>query len=405
MDPIRNPYAPGAGRRPPELAGRAGELAAFDVVLERVARGRSERSIVLTGLRGVGKTVLLNTLRSAAVRAGWGTGKLEARPTQSLRRPLAAALHLAIRELGEPDSEGTRHALGVLKSFALRDSDNVRLRDRWQPGIDVPAIAGRADSGDVEIDLVELLSDVAGLAADSGRGIAIYIDEMQDLAPTDVSALCAACHELSQNGLPLVIVGAGLPHLPAVLSASKSYSERLFSYARIDRLDRAAAAQALQAPARDESAEFTDDALDAMYAITAGYPYFLQAYGKAVWDAAPRSPITAADVAVAAPEAAAELAVGFFGSRYERATPAEREYLRGIALAGDTEAAAATADHASDAVTTAAVAEVLNRKVQSLSPARDALLKKGLIYSSERGRVAFTVPHFGQYLRTQLSDG
>jgi hypothetical protein len=400
MDPVRNPYAPGAGQRPPELAGRDGELAGFDVVLERVARGRPERSHVLTGLRGVGKTVLLNTLRSAAVRRGWGTGKLEARPDQSLRRPLAAALHLATRELGAPRGEAD-HVLGVLKSFALKDSPTVaRLRDRWQPGIDVPAVAGRADSGDIEIDLVELLVDIGGLAGDCGRGVAVFIDEMQDLGPNDVSALCAAAHEISQTGLPFVVVGAGLPHLPAVLSASKSYSERLFRYARIDRLDREAADRALAAPAKEEDAEFTPEALEAMYAATAGYPYFVQAYGKTVWDVAPRSPITADDVRVGAPEAQAELAVGFFGSRFERATPAEREYLRAIA---DVMAAAAEGtgvDGADATVSTSAIAQVLGRKPQSLSPARDALIKKGLVYSGERGRIAFTVPHFGRYLRS-----
>ncbi|HYO86175.1 MAG TPA: ATP-binding protein, partial [Dermatophilaceae bacterium] len=223
MDPIRNPYAPGAGQRPPELAGREEQLRAFDVVLERVARGRPERSIILTGLRGVGKTVLLNALRSAAVRAGWGSGKFEARPDQGLRRPTAAALHVAIRELGHPQSDDVMSVLGVLKSFALRDAGpGGRLRDRWQPGIDVPAVTGRADSGDIEIDLVELLTDVGGLAADVGKGVAVFIDEMQDLGPAEVSALCAACHEISQNGMPLIVVGAGLPHLPAVLSASKS---------------------------------------------------------------------------------------------------------------------------------------------------------------------------------------
>src|SRR5215213_9046630 len=189
MDPVRNPYAPGAGQRPPELAGRDTELSAFDVVLERIAHGRPERSLVLTGLRGVGKTVLLNQLRSAAISRGWGTGKIEARPEQSLRRPVSSALHMALRE----------------------------------------------------IDLVELLSDAAGVAADIGSGIALFIDEMQDVQPDDVSAICAACHELSQQGAPLIVVGAGLPHLPAVLSASKSYSERLFRYLRIDRLDREAA--------------------------------------------------------------------------------------------------------------------------------------------------------------------
>jgi hypothetical protein len=390
MDPVRNPYAPGAGQRPPELAGRDAELAAFDVLLERVARGRPERSVILTGLRGVGKTVLLNALRSAAVRRGWGTGKLEARPDRSLRRPLAAAVQLAVRELAGRHPDETTHVLGVVKSFAQRDPSAAKGRP-WQPGIDVPAVAGRADSGDIEVDLVELLVDVGGLAGDSGHGIAVFLDEMQDLAPDDVSALCAACHEVAQRGLPLVLVGAGLPHLPAVLSASKSYSERLFRYARIDRLDRAAHDLALRAPARDEGADFTDDALAAMFRATGGYPYFVQAYGKVAWDVAPRAPITDADVAVAAPEAEAELAVGFFGSRYERATPAEREYLRAMAdLAAGGEP-----------VSTADVAKCLGRAPQSLSPARDGLLKKGLVYSGQRGRIAFTVPHFGRYLLAQ----
>jgi hypothetical protein len=400
MDPIRNPYAPGAGQRPPELAGRQEQLDAFTVVLERVSRGRPERSLVLTGLRGVGKTVLLNTLRSAAVRRQWGTGKLEARPDQDLRRPLSSAVHQAVRELGHPDEESVAHVLGVVRSFAQRAAGTgARLREQWNPGIDAPAVKGRADSGDIEIDLVELFTDLGGLAADLGKGIAVFMDEMQDLGPDDVSALCAACHEMGQSALPVIVVGAGLPHLPAVLSASKSYSERLFAYQRIDRLSRDAADLALRLPAEEEDADFTGEALAAMYDVTGGYPYFIQAYGKAVWDRAPRSPITAEDVAVAAPEAENELAVGFFGSRFERATPGERDYLRAMA-----DAALALPGEERDAVEsvpTAAVADVLGKKPQSLSPARDALLKKGLIYASERGRIAFTVPHFGKYLRSR----
>ncbi len=401
MDPVRNPYAPGAGQRPPELAGRGRELDAFDVVLERVARGRPERSLVLTGLRGVGKTVLLNTLRSAAIGRLWGTGKIEARPDQSLRRPVAAALHMAIRELAPHHRAPERvdDVLAVLKAFALRANDSAaKLRDRWQPGIDVPPASGRADSGDIEIDLVELFTDAASLATDVGTGIALFIDEMQDLGPADISALCAACHELSQLGAPLIVVGAGLPHLPAVLSAAKSYSERLFRYQRIDRLDRIAADRALCAPAAREDVEYEGKALDLLYEKSGGYPYFVQAYGKATWDHAPATPITAADVRVAAPEAEAELAVGFFGSRFERATPAEREYMRTMAaLSGE------TVDDMDAAVPTADIAKTLSRRPASLSPARDALIKKGLIYSGERGTVAFTVPHFGRYLRTQPS--
>ncbi|MFY1674299.1 ATP-binding protein [Plantactinospora sp. WMMB334] len=421
MDPVRNPYAPGAGQRPPELAGRGRELEVFDIVLERIARGRPERSLVLTGLRGVGKTVLLNTLRSQAINRLWGTGKIEARPDQSIRRPVAAALHMAVRELAPRHRAPDRidDFLGVLKAFALRAAPGgsggsgrsgsaTRLRDRWQPGIDVPAATGRADSGDIEIDLVELFTDAAEVAADVGTGIAVFLDEMQDLGPEDVSGLCAACHELSQLGAPLIVVGAGLPHLPAVLSAAKSYSERLFRYQRIDRLDRIAADQALCAPAAREQVEYEPKALDLLYEKSGGYPYFVQAYGKATWDAAPRSPVTPADVRVAAPEAEAELAVGFFGSRFERATPAEREYMRAMAALSRVEApdgeggdGSGARDDMDAAVLTSEIARSLGRKPASLSPARDALIKKGLIYSGERGTVAFTVPHFGRYLRTQ----
>jgi hypothetical protein len=392
MDPVRNPFAPGAGQRPPELAGRERELKAFEVVLERVARGRPERSLVLTGLRGVGKTVLLGELRSMAGRRGWGAGKIEARPDADLRRPLSAALHRAVRDLAVRHRAPDRvdDVLAVLKAFALRaNRADAKMRDRWQPGIDVPAATGRADSGDIEIDLVELFTDVAELAADVGTGVALLIDEIQDLGPDDVSALCAACHEQSQSGAPLVVVGAGLPHVPAVLSASKSYSERLFRYARIDRLDREDADRAVLAPIEREEAGITPDAMDALFDASGGYPYFVQAYGKATWDAAPTDPITVEDVRVAAPEAESELAVGFFGSRYERATPAEREYLLAMAeLTQGRDEGAGTSD----------VAVYLGRKPSSLSPARDSLMKKGLVYSAERGHIAFTVPHFGHYL-------
>jgi AAA ATPase domain len=390
VDPVRNPYAPGAGQRPPELAGRDREIGQFEVVLERVARGRPERSMVLTGLRGVGKTVLLNAFRSMAMQRLWGTGKIEARPEQSIRRPVASALHMAVRELAPRHRAPDRidQFLGVLKAFAMRDPAAPK-GSFAHLGIDVPAARGRADSGDLEIDLTELLADAASVAADLSVGIALFVDEMQDVPAPDVSALCAACHELSQTGGPLIVVGAGLPHLPSVLSASKSYSERLFRYVRIDRLDRDAADVALLAPARREGADFERAALDALYAAADGYPYFVQAYGKVTWDVAAASPVTAADVGVASPVAAGELAVGFFGSRYERATPAEREYMRAMAQLGD------------EPVPTAQVAEELGRKPSSVSPARDSLIKKGLIYSSERGLIAFTVPHFGRFLRAQ----
>src|SRR5579872_4107719 len=309
MDPVRNPYAPGAGQRPPELTGRDREIQQFEVVLERVARGRPERSMVLTGLRGVGKTVLLNAFRSMAMQRLWGTGKIEARPDQSIRRPVASALHMAVRELAPRHRAPDRidGFLGVLKAFSMRDPAAPKGSLGAQLGIDVPAVRGRADSGDLEIDLTELLTDAASVAADLSVGIALFVDEMQDVPAPDISALCAACHELSQNGGPLIVVGAGLPHLPSVLSASKSYSERLFRYARIDRLEREAADLALLAPAEREGVAFASSALDALYEAADGYPYFVQAYGKVTWDVAAASPITDKDVRVASPEAESEL--------------------------------------------------------------------------------------------------
>ncbi|MBZ5739332.1 ATP-binding protein [Nocardioides mangrovi] len=399
MDPIRNPYAPGAGQRPPELAGRDRELAQFDITLERVAAARPERSMVLSGLRGVGKTVLLNALRGQAVRRAWGTGKIEARPDQSIRIPVAQAVHAAVREVAHRhrDPDRVDEVAGVLKSFALKTGVEDRKGMRWTPPIDVVATRGRADSGDLELDLIELFGDVASLAGDLGVGIGLFVDEMQDLAPAELAAVCGACHELSQQRAPLLVVGAGLPHLPVALAAAKSYAERLFRYVSVDRLPRDMADRAWMVPAAEEEVDFEPEALDELYRLTDGYPYFVQAYGKVTWDAALGSPIRVADVRAAAPDAEAELAVGFFGARYERATPAERDYMVAMADLG-----ADRGDGAVDgAIPTSDVAAHLGRKPQSLSPARDGLIKKGLVYAAERGTVAFTVPHFGRFLRSR----
>src|SRR4051794_22217918 len=351
--------------------------------------------MVLSGLRGVGKTVLLNSLRGLAVQRAWGTGKLEARPDQSIRLPLAQAVHAAVRELGHRhrDQDRVDAVVGVVKSFALRTDLVGRKGVRWQPPTDVPAARGRADTGDLELDLVELFGDVADLARDLGVGIACFVDEMQDVATAELAALCGACHEISQQGAPVVVVGAGLPHLPVALAASKSYAERLFRYVVVDRLPRDMCDRALLVPAGTEDVSFEPEALDELYALTDGYPYFVQAYGKATWDKAVADPIAVSDVREAAPEAEAELAVGFFGARYDRATPAERDYMRTMADLA--------VERADGVVATADVAASLGRKPQSLSPARDGLIKKGLVYSGERGTVAFTVPHFGRFLRGQ----
>ena len=351
--------------------------------------------MILSGLRGVGKTVLLNALRSQAVKRAWGTGKVEARPDHGVRVGIAQAVHAAVREVAHRhrDPDRVDAVAAVVKAFALRTSPRERRGVRWHPPTDIVAARGRADSGDLELDLVELFGDVAELGADLGVGLALFVDEMQDIGPDELAALCGACHEMSQVGAPLIVVGAGLPHLPTALSASKSYAERLFRYVVVDRLTREAADRALIIPASSEGVDYEPAALAELHRLTDGYPYFVQAYGKATWDVAPDTPIGAADVREAAPIAEDELAVGFFGARYERATPAEREYMRAMADLG-----AHTDDQV---VATADVAATLRRRPQSLSPARDGLSKKGLVFACARGSVAFTVPHFGAYLRRQ----
>jgi AAA ATPase domain len=395
MDPMHNPYAPGAGQRPPELAGRDEVLRTFEVVVERVAQARPERSVILTGLRGTGKTVLLNALRGVATERAWGTGKWEARPDHDIRIPVAQAAHAALRELGVRHRHPDRvsDALAVLVAFAQRAPVGHRAGQRWRPPADVGAATGRADSGDIELDLIELFDELGDVAADLGVGVALFVDEMQDVTSDDLAALCGACHEIGQRGRPVLVVGAGLPHLPTALAASKSYAERLFRYLVVDRLSRKDCDRALLVPAASAGAGYEADALRRLYELTDGYPYFVQAYGKVVWDSAVASPISCPDVEHASTIAEAELAVGFFGSRYERATPAERDYMRAMAdlIQDGTEPSVSTSD----------VARALGRRAQSLSPARDGLIKKGLVFAEGRGLVRFTVPHFEHFLLSQ----
>ncbi len=329
---MRNPDAPGAGEWPPELAGRDREISQFKVVLERVARGRPERSIVLTGLRGVGKTVLLNSFRSMAIQQLWGTGKIEARPDQSIRRPVASALHMAIRELAPRHRAPDRieHFLGVLKAFAARIP---RLPKGSAPlGIDVPAVRGRADSGDLETDLTELFADAASVATDLGSGSPCSSTRCRTSRPGTCRA-CAACHELSQTGGPLIVVGAG--SAPAVRAVGQQELLRAAVQLPADRPAGPGGRDLALSHRPPRGHRVQAAALDALYRAADGYPYFVQAYGKVTWDVAAANPVTEQDVAVAAPEAESELAVGFFGSRYERATPAEREYMRAMAALGD----------------------------------------------------------------------
>jgi hypothetical protein len=385
VNPLRNPYVPGAGRQPPELAGRDGELTQVEVELHRGADGLSVRGFVLVGLRGVGKTVLLNAMRSRAHDAGWATAKIEARLGQSLREPLATALATAVRGISRR-ARNRERVQAVLSALAA-------LHLSAGPGGVTVSVDTQRRRRELEVDLTGLFTDLGDLARDAGAGVAVFIDEMQDIERGELAALCGACHEMSQTGHPVLLVGAGLPNLPVVLSAARSYSERLFTYLPIDRLDPEAAGQALIAPAARRDVTYTPEALAALAALADGYPYFIQAYGKATWDAADTSPITADDVAAARSDADRALALGFFGARYERATAAEREYMHAMARHGD------------HPVSTGAVARTAQRPLRSLSNARDALIRKGLVYSPERGYVAFTVPHFAAYLRDHDEPG
>ena len=266
MDPVRNPYAPGAGQRPPELAGRDRQLAQFEVTLERVAAGRPERSMVLSGLRGVGKTVLLNALRGPRCSGPGGPASSRPAPTSASGCPRPGRARRGPRgRHRHRDPDRVDAVAGVVKAFALRTPLEDRKGLRWRPPTDVPAAKGRADSGDLELDLVELFTDVADLARDLGVGIALFVDEMQDIATDELAALCGACHEISQQGAPLLVVGAGLPHLPVALAARKSYAERLFRYVVVDRLPREMADRALLVPAGTEDVDYDADALDELY--------------------------------------------------------------------------------------------------------------------------------------------
>ncbi len=370
--------------RPPQLAGRDGDLDAFRVVLERVGRGLPERSLMIAGLRGVGKTVLLLEFQSLAEQHEWSTAKLEGRTGISLRGGIGRAVHLLLRSLNRRHRLEHRfeRLLRILKSFVVTASPSGEFAFK----LDVDPEPGSADSGDDEIDLTELLVEVGKAAASVQTGVAVFIDEMQDLPHSDLSAVVGAFHEISQQQLPVLIVGAGLPHLPQELSESKTYAERLFRYRRVDSLARPAATEALVVPAQRLGVEFTPGGIEAILNASGGYPYFIQAYGKHTWDVADRSPIDLEDVQLGSVEARRELDVGFFGTRLDRATPKEREYLQAMAELGE------------QPTGTGAVAAHLGKPAGNLSVARDQLLKKGLIYSPDRGLVAFTVPRFGEFI-------
>jgi hypothetical protein len=388
VDPILNPYAPGAGTPPPLLAGRDALIGDWAVVVGRAAAGNSFQPLVLSGLRGVGKTVLLLAFRSHARDAGWPIELFEARPGGDLRAQVAEALPPMVRTVNRRwrNRERARRIGRIAASFAKAVQASLvrsgfRLELEPEPGV--------ADSGDLETDLTELLVALGEGARDEGVGAALLIDELHEVPPEQLSALIGAAHRVNQERLPVVVGGAGLPPVGRVLSEARSYAERLFSIRPVGALSRADTRRAFSTPAEDLGVTFTAAALDQLVDVSGGYPFFIQSYGKHVWDVADDSPIAEDDVALAAPRAARELVDSFFKPRYDRATPAERRYLHAMAELGD-----------GDVASTDVAVRLGHDQPSRVSPQRDGLLTKGLIYAPERGLLAFTVPHMAAYLRT-----
>lgn len=390
MEPALNPYSPGSGRRPPELVGRAGELEALDTLVARTRNRLSDRGIVLTGLRGVGKTVLLNEMHARADRFEWLTVRLEARRDEAgaaaVRRTLARELVAAARKLSRRTlTSRMRQALGTIGAFnAQIGATGISLG--------VTVAQGRADSGDPEVDLLELVEDVALALGEDGRAFGIFIDEMQDLDEVTMGALIAAQHMAGQRDWPFYVIGAGLPNLPRVLTETRSYAERLFTYRSIGQLAPGEAARALVEPAERLGASFTPDGLALVLDAAAGYPYFLQEYGQAIWNLAPTQVFTVDDAAAAVQFGLEHLDAGFFRSRWERATPAERRFL--LAMAQDHDAPSQTSD----------VARRIGLKITSLGPYRANLMAKGLIFAPEHGQVAYTVPGMAAFVDRHRDD-
>lgn len=386
MDRLKNPYTPGAGTPPPALTGRQEELEAFEVLIGRLSARHHENSLILYGLRGVGKTVLLGEMGRIARREGWQGLSIEARARMDFEQTLAREVHQAIRKL-RPVTSIAKAA--VARAFRALRSLEVTYGERGLTlGIGSESEPGLADTGDLEADLVEVL-EVAGEAAQQSRsGLLIFVDEMQLMTPSILSALVESLHKASQTGRPLAVVGAGLPQLPTKIAEAKTYAERLFTYRRIDSLARVAAQEALEIPARDTAnATFQSSALEEILDRSGCYPYFLQVYGKRVWDAAVGPEVTRNDVLVVAPKVQDELDAGFFYVRWEKATPKEREYMRAMANGTGPQA-------------TATVASQMGAlRASDVSPHRDNLIKKGLIYAPDHGAVDFTAPLFGDYVR------
>lgn len=391
MDRITNPFSPGAGAPPPELAGRDAILEQAHVLFGRIKARRPEKSLLMTGLRGAGKTVLLNEMERMALKAGYRTITIEAHEDKSLALLLIPQLRRLLFELNRLAGAGdkVRRGLAVLKSFI----SGIRVSvEGYEFGLDIDSEQGAADSGDLEIDMPNLFLAVAEAADERRTPIAILIDEIQYLRPSELSALIMAMHKMQQQQLPLVLIGAGLPILPGLAGESKSYAERLFSFPDIGPLSEAESILALKEPIESAGETIEGAALQEIFRLTKGYPYFLQEWGYQAWNQAERSPITAAIVMETTGIVEHRLDENFFRVRFNRLTPREKTYLRVMAELG------------AGPYRTSEIAETMGVKITSVAPVRANLIKKGMIYSPSHGDMAFTVPLFNEFMKRAIPE-
>jgi hypothetical protein len=391
VDPVKNPFSPGAGTPPPELAGRNELLQTARIALERIREGRPTKSVILVGLRGVGKTVLLDRIRDDAEATGIHSIRIEAPESRSLPALLAPELRRALLRLSrnEKAKDFAQRALRALAGFAK--ALKVKYAD-IEVGFDFDPEPGLADNGDLESDLLALV-ETAGLAArEAGTALVLFIDELQYVEEEQLAALITALHRTAQKKLPIVLVGAGLPQLRGQMGRAKSYAERLFDFPEVGPLTEPAARIAIEKPLAEQSVQIEKTALDRIVAETRRYPYFLQEWGKHTWDVAQQSPISNGDVASASTTAIAALDQGFFLVRFDRMTPLEKRYVRAMAELG-------AGPHRSGDI-----AHMLGRKVTSLAPTRNQLISKGMIWSPNHGDTAFTVPMFDEFMHRIMPD-
>ena len=389
MDPIRNPFAPGAGTPPPELAGRDELRHSLHVALERARIGRPAKSAMLVGLRGVGKTVLLDRIREDAEATGIHTVRIEAPEGRSLPAMLAPQLRQALLRLSQIAAAKDYAVRGLRALAGFAGKLKVTFAD-IEVGLDYDAEPGLADNGDLEHDLQALIEQVGLAAKAANTALAIFVDELQYVKEAELAALITAMHRTEQRRLPVVLVGAGLPQLRGRMGNAKSYAERLFDFPEIGPLPPEAAMRAIEKPLRDEGVAITPEALDQILSRTQGYAYFLQQWGSHTWRAASSSPITSDDVVIASTTAVAALDESFFRVRFDRLTPKEKKYLRAMAELG-------AGPHRSGDV-----AACYGADVTSLAPTRSSLIIKGMVWSPSHGDTAYTVPMFDEFMRRTI---